>query len=223
MSLFIKICGLTRNEDVRAAVEAGANALGFILYPGSKRYVSLERLADLTACIPDTIRRVGVAVNATEAELAAAVRAGGLDIIQFHGEETDAQILAWTRTTAWRVCGLRNEDDIERAARLRVDTVLVDAVLAGARGGTGKRCDWNLAAKLAQRRRIILAGGLTPENVAEALQTVTPWGIDVSSGIEQAPGVKNQDRMRQFIRRARNAAPRRHATDKPSLEPDTSE
>jgi len=206
MRVMIKICGLTRREDVAAALAAGADALGFILYERSPRYVPLERLKSLTADVPPAVQRIGVAVNASPAALEAAVREGGLDVIQFHGDETEAVLTAWHLSETWKAIGLRTVEDVRIAVRIPARVIVVDAVDTPARGGTGTLCDWSLAADLASRRRIVLAGGLRQENVEEALTTVRPWGIDVSSGVEVVPGVKDHERIRQFVATARRTA-----------------
>lgn len=206
MILCVKICGLTRLEDVDAAVAAGADAVGFVLYERSKRYVPPARLAGLTARVPPGVLRVGVVVNATPEALVAAVAEGRLDVIQFHGDETVAGIAAFGAARAWQAVGLSGPADVERALRSPAERLVVDAAGAPERGGTGRLCDWSLAADLAQRRPVVLAGGLHPANVADAVRRVRPWGVDVSSGVEMAPGVKDPVRMRDFVATARAAA-----------------
>jgi phosphoribosylanthranilate isomerase len=203
MTPCVKICGLCRPEDVACAVAAGADCVGFVLYAKSPRYVSRERLAALAALVPAGVLRVGVVVNASATAVAEAVAAGHLDVIQFHGDEADREVAAFRLARAWRVVSLQEPADVERAAGLPGEVLVVDASSAAGRGGTGRVCDWTLAAHLAQRRRILLAGGLRPENVAEALRQVQPWGVDVSSGVEAAPGSKDHDRVRRFVAAAR--------------------
>ena len=203
VKLRVKICGLCRSEDVACAVAAGADCVGFVLYEKSPRYVCAERLAELAALVPPGVLRVGVVVNATPEAVAVAVAAGHLDVIQFHGDEADDMVAAFSLARAWRVVSLRQPADVECAARLSGEGLVVDAGNAVSRGGTGQVCDWALAALLAQRRRVLLAGGLRPENVAAAVRQVQPWGVDVSSGVESAPGIKDHDRVRRFVAAAR--------------------
>jgi phosphoribosylanthranilate isomerase len=206
MTPCVKICGLCRPEDVLCAVAAGADCVGFVLYEKSPRYVSPERLGALAALVPAGVQRVGVVVNATPAAVAEAVRVGRLDVIQFHGDETDLEVAAFHLASAWRVVNLHEAAEVERAVLTPGAALVVDVGGAAGRGGTGTVCDWALAAQLAQRRRVLLAGGLRPENVAEALRQVQPWGVDVSSGVEAAPGIKDHDRVRRFVAAARGSA-----------------
>lgn len=206
MTLLVKICGLTRPADVDMAIAAGADCLGFVLAPESPRCVSLAQLRALTAAVPAGIRRIGVVVNADRDVLAAAVEAGGLDAVQFHGDETAQALRAFTATTAWQAVALRTPGDVDAAAGSPAAIVVADAAAPGQRGGTGTLCDWGLAAALARRRAVVLAGGLRPENVADAIAAVRPYGVDVSSGIESSPGCKDPTRLRDFIAIARAAA-----------------
>ncbi|NLF16574.1 MAG: phosphoribosylanthranilate isomerase [Lentisphaerae bacterium] len=206
MTLLVKICGLTRPSDVEAAIAAGADCLGFVLAPESPRCVSLAQLRALTAAVPPGIRRIGVVVNADRDLLAAAVEAGGLDAVQFHGDETAEALRAFTATTAWQAVALRTPADVDAAAGSPAAMIVADAAAPGRRGGTGTLCDWGLAEALARRRAVVLAGGLRPENVADAIAAVRPHGVDVSSGIESSPGCKDPTRLRDFIAIARAAA-----------------
>ena len=199
----VKICGLCRPLDVTCAVAAGADCVGFVLYEKSPRYVSGARLAALSALVPPGVLRVGVVVNATPEAVAEAVATGQLDVIQFHGDETDHEVAAFRLASAWRVVRLQVLADVEHAALTPGAVLVVDAGGAAGRGGTGQVCDWALAALLARRRQVLLAGGLRPENVAEAVRQVQPWGVDVSSGVEAAPGIKDHDRVRRFVAAAR--------------------
>jgi len=209
MTVCVKICGLTRLEDVRCAVAAGADYVGFVLYERSPRYVPLEVLRRLAAAVPPTVRRVGVVVNADPAQLAQAVTAGRLDVIQFHGDETADVLRSFRLATVWQAVALRAAADVAAAADSPAEVLVADAAGHTARGGTGQVCDWTLAAQLAGRRRMLLAGGLRPETVAEAVERVRPYGVDVSSGVESSPGVKDHDRVRRFIAAAKEAAARR--------------
>jgi phosphoribosylanthranilate isomerase len=196
----IKICGITRDEDARAAAAAGADAIGFVMWSESPRYVAPAIVAGIARDVPG-VARVGVFVNAAPEVVARTVREAGLTAVQLHGDETVAE---------YRGCGapvikavtLEAEDDVGRAAELPADvTVLVDASDPVRRGGTGRIVSWSLAAELARRRPVLLAGGLSPANVAEAIDRVHPWGVDVSSGVEHAPGVKDAVAIRELCLR----------------------
>jgi phosphoribosylanthranilate isomerase len=206
MKTKLKFCGLTRRGDIDCAIACGADYLGFVLYPRSPRYVSPEQLAALVRGLPHSPRRVGVAVNADPILLREAIEAGGLHIIQFHGEETPEQLAAFHHAGAWKAIPLGAPRDLEIAAAfIHTDRLVVDAAGNAARGGTGQRCDWTLAAELARTRPVLLAGGLTPANVAGAIRLVQPDGVDVSSGVEEAPGYKNHEAMRAFAAAVRDA------------------
>lgn len=203
MNVQVKICGLTRPEDVRCVAECGAEFAGFVLYEKSKRYVAPARLRDLTRLLPASVIKVGVVVNVSLAFALAALELGGLDVIQFCGDEPDTTIEGVPR--AWRAVGLASPEDVAQALGVPGEAVLVDSIGNGSHGGTGRQCDWELASALAAQRPTILAGGLTPENVAEAVRQVRPLAVDVASGVEAAPGIKDHDKIRAFIRSARNA------------------
>jgi len=203
MSVQVKICGLTRAEDVRCVAECEAEFAGFILYEKSRRYVSPRQIRELTRLLPASTTKVGVVVNASPAFATEACAVGGLDLIQFCGDEPVETVAAMPR--AWRAVGLADEDAVRQALALPGEAVLVDSISDGAHGGTGRRCDWRLAALLAGQRTTVLAGGLNPANVAEAVRQVRPFAVDVASGVETAPGIKDHDKIRAFVRNARNA------------------
>ena len=205
MKTEIKFCGLTRRGDIDCAIACGADYIGFILYPRSPRYVPPERLAALVRDLPARPLRVGVAVNAEPALLEDAIEAGQLDVIQFHGDESPAQLAAFRLAVPWKAIPLGAPADLEYARAFAVERLVADAAGARGRGGTGERCDWKLAARLARERSIFLAGGLRPDNAAEAIRAVRPRGVDVSSGVESAPGQKNQQAMRAFAEAVRQA------------------
>lgn len=187
----IKICGLTRRADVDAAVSAGAWALGFVCWTGSERAVAASQIRELTADVPSGVRRVGVVVNPTVDEARQLIVDGPLTAIQLHGEESSSQFLS-LGVEVFKAVALDTDAALDRALALPPDvTVLVDAHDPVRRGGTGGRADWARAAVLAARRPVILAGGLRPGNVRDAIDQVGPWAIDVSSGVESAPGIKD--------------------------------
>ncbi|MFM9269147.1 phosphoribosylanthranilate isomerase [Halomonas elongata] len=193
----VKFCGLTRPEDVDAAVALGADALGFVLWPGSKRAIELDRLAELVARVPAFVTRVGLFVDPEPEWVERA--AEHLDLLQFHGDESPSRCAASGRP--WiKALRMRDDLDLEVAARdyEAARALLLDAYRPGVPGGTGETFDWSrIPATLA--KPVILAGGLTPANVAEAIATVTPFAVDVSGGIEAAPGRKDVAAMTAFL------------------------
>jgi phosphoribosylanthranilate isomerase len=195
----VKICGITNLEDALMAVEAGADALGFVFFKGSSRYVAPEAAAIIIAALPPFIQTVGLFVNEELSVVNSVADLCGLDLVQLHGEETPAFCDAVQRRVikAFRVKDSTVLDDM---AAYQVAGYLLDAWSPVAHGGTGTTFNWDIAARAAVSRRIILAGGLTPENVAGAIASVKPYAVDVSSGVESAPGKKVAERVSRFIR-----------------------
>jgi phosphoribosylanthranilate isomerase len=192
--MLIKICGLTRLEDAEAAVALGATALGFVFWPKSPRFIDPFRARAIVAALPPFVGAVGVFVNQPADYVNGVASLVGLSAVQLHGDE-DATTAAAIRRPV--VKAISSSDGAE--AWPDRYTLLLDAHDAELRGGTGRTTDWTRAASLAARRRIVLAGGLRPENVAEAIRAVKPFGIDVSSGVEDAPGIKNQARLKALF------------------------
>ncbi|MBB3331954.1 phosphoribosylanthranilate isomerase [Halomonas campaniensis] len=197
----VKLCGLTRPEDVDAAVAAGADALGFVLWPGSRRAVDEARLAELAERVPAFVTRVGLFVD-QDPELIERC-AAHLDLLQFHGDEPPAVCEGAPRP--W-IKALRMRDGLDlpaaAAAYGGARALLLDAYRPGVPGGTGETFDWSrIPASLA--KPVILAGGLSADNVAEAIARVTPFAVDVSGGVEAAPGVKDAERIRAFLEAVR--------------------
>ena len=188
----IKICGITRAEDAEAAVAAGASAIGFVFWPDSPRRVGLEVAKQIASTTKVTT--VGVFVDQPADEVNAIAEAVGLDVVQLHGIESVDYARAITRPV-WKALTLDAPIDAWPADI----TILLDAHDPIRRGGTGKTIDWKRAAGIAQRRKVILAGGLKPENVGDALAQVQPYGIDVSSGVEQEPGIKDVERLKALF------------------------
>lgn len=190
---FVKICGITRLEDARAALDAGANAIGFIFWPKSARYIDPARARAIIASLPEPVLAIGVFVNQPSDEVNEAASRAGVNAVQLHGDETPGAAGAITRPVIKALAGAALSGATERWPR--GTTILVDAHDPEQRGGTGQQADWKTAAQLARTRRVLLAGGLTPENVAQAIAEVRPYGIDVSSGVEAAPGIKALDKL----------------------------
>ena len=205
MEIGVKVCGITRAEDAALAIDLGAMALGFVLWPKSPRVVSIAAARRIAETVPASVLRVGVFVNAGVDDVAAALRDASLDVAQLHGDEAVAPYLdAGLRVI--RAVPLTSEADVEAASALPAAvTTLVDAADVIRRGGTGARANWTLAAGLAARRPVMLAGGLRPENVAEAVRAVRPFAIDVSSGVEARPGIKDEARLRALVAAVRAA------------------
>ena len=206
----VKICGITRREDAEAAVAAGADALGFNLFPGSKRFISLDDNADWIRDLPPFVSRVAILVNASlhEAKRVAAHRA--IDLVQLHGDEDEAYCREFARCGRPFIKALRARDlnDLDKATRFSTKYVLLDAYVPGVFGGTGAPIDLRLAAELTQRYEsldVILAGGLTSDSVAYAVRHVRPFAVDVASGVETEPGEKDKSLMAAFIRAAKRA------------------
>lgn len=206
----IKICGLTRLADAVAAVEAGADALGFVFVPGTPRAVTVTQAAALVRALPPLVTKVGLFVNAEPSLVRDTVAAVGLDTVQLHGEEAPEFAAEFRgRTKVIKAFRVRDAASLSvlPAYRESVDAFLLDAFVAGAHGGTGAKFDWSLALPAkALGVPVILAGGITPDNAAEAVRQVRPFALDVSSGVEAAPGQKDPEKIRRLIREARAAA-----------------
>jgi phosphoribosylanthranilate isomerase len=203
----VKICGITSAADARAACEAGANSLGLNFYDQSPRHVSIADATKIREHVPDGIETVGVFVNLAAAEVVATCASVGLDAAQLHGDESPRIVSDISRRVrvikAFRVKADFALDTLELYPEAYA--FLLDASQAGQYGGTGHTTDWALARRAAAAHRIILAGGLKPENVAAAIRVVRPWAVDVASGVESKPGKKDHTRIREFIRAVRSA------------------
>ena len=200
----IKICGLTRPEDVRAAVDSGADAIGFVFYPPSPRAVSFEQAAELAALLPPFVTAVGLFVNPERTFVTEALSKVPLQLLQFHGDEPDAECARHGRP--WiKAARMRPGVDLIEFSTLHPGArgILVDAFVDGY-GGGGKTFDWSLI-PAGLDRPLILSGGLDPDNVAEAVRQLRPWAVDVSSGVESAKGIKDAARIAAFIAGVRNA------------------
>jgi phosphoribosylanthranilate isomerase len=199
----IKICGIKTVSDALAAMDAGADLLGFNFYPKSPRYIDVGRCRDIMSVMRKYghITYVGVFVNASAAEVRATMETCGLSLAQLHGDETPDMLAALKGKAFKAFRGVPRHPD--NFARDSAPALLVDASVKGAYGGTGVTADWESAAELAKRYPILLAGGLTPENVAGAVRQVKPWGVDVASGVESAPGEKDEAKLSAFVKAVR--------------------
>lgn len=192
----VKICGITRPEDGRAAAAAGAAAIGLVFWPRSPRAIDVDAARAIVAALPAGVPAIGVFVNQTVEEINEAVERAGLFGVQLHGDEPIADI-ARIRRPVIRSMTLEDAgrmDDFPPGV-----TLLLDATDSDRRGGTGRAIDWAAARPIARRRPIVLAGGLTDANVGEAIHAVAPYAVDVSSGVEVSPGVKDHARIRAFM------------------------
>ena len=204
MSVRVKICGITRTDDAFAAVEAGADAIGFIYYEPSPRNVPIRVAADIIRQLPPFIAKVGVFVNAAEEVVRRAVGECGIDTLQFHGDETPEFCRRFSPLKTYKAFRLENLESLSALSRYPTDAWLLDSFVAGKPGGTGAKFNWDLAIESKKHGRpIILAGGLTPENVADAVRRVWPFAVDVSSGVESSPGGKDHTKLRRFIAAAK--------------------
>ena len=203
----IKICGITREEDALTAAWLGVDALGFIFTRKSPRYIEPEVAARITATLPPFIARVGVFVDADEETVITTARIAGIDTVQLHGSETP-DFCGRMPFPVIKALGLRPDFDYSLLEAYPVAGILLDSWDKGLQGGSGIIGDWNLARRITDRcRTVILAGGLGPSNVESAVETVQPYGIDLNSGVEIMPGVKNPHKMREAVRIIRNRRP----------------
>ena len=200
----VKICGITNSEDARAAVECGADALGFVFFRESPRFVTPEDASSIIRSLPAFVVSVGVFVNERRQDIESILSYTGVDVVQLHGDETpDMCMLSRRVVKAFRVKSLDSLAPIERFRGL-VSAFLLDTYTPDTLGGTGRIFNWDVALEAKQFGRVILAGGLTPDNVAAAVDHVRPYAVDVSSGVELRKGKKDHDRMKRFIERAKS-------------------
>jgi phosphoribosylanthranilate isomerase len=204
--MFVKICGITRVEDAEAAVACGANALGFVFWPRSPRCIDARRAQAIVATLPPFVTPVGVFVDQPAEEVNAIVSMAGLGAVQLHGNERPDYARLIQRPVVKSVAIGTSEPpaiDIWPSNVL----ILLDVHDPVRRGGTGQTVDWTAAGEIAGRRRAVLAGGLNAENVAEAIARVRPFGIDVSSGVEASPGIKDQARLKALFEAVHGSSP----------------
>lgn len=205
--MYVKVCGITHLDDALAALAAGVDWLGFNFVPQSRRFVDVAQARQIIERVRGKILAVAVVANLPTKEALELLSATGADRLQLHGDEPAEQLLALGER-AFKAVRVGDTEDVERAAQFPGQPLLVDAKVAGQLGGTGHTIDWPLVAPLARRRQLILAGGLTPDNVERAVRLVQPWGVDTASGVDDArdPRRKDPEKMRSFVAAARRAA-----------------
>ena len=201
----IKICGIKTVHDALSAIDAGADMLGFNFYPKSPRYITVGHCRDIMSVMRKYghITYVGVFVNASVAEVRATMETCALTLAQLHGDETPEMLNSLYGKAFKAFRGI--PESLNGFVREDAPAFLVDAVVKGAYGGTGAKADWSAAAELSKYYPLLLAGGLTPENVTEAVRRVKPWGVDVASGVESSPGVKDLSKIKDFVQAVRSA------------------
>jgi phosphoribosylanthranilate isomerase len=205
MTTRIKICGITRNEDAVAAAKAGADAIGFVFYRNSPRFVDPQRAKAIAAGIPPFISTVGLFVDANAADVEASLGVFRVDYLQFHGDETPDYCRQFGVPFVKAIRVRQGLDLLQYAINFgAARALLLDAFVAGVPGGTGQGFDWSLIPRNLPLP-IVLSGGLSPDNITEAVRTVRPWAVDVSSGVEVTKGIKDAEKIQQFIRGVRNA------------------
>ena len=199
----LKICGMTRVGDALHAVREGATAIGFVFWKGSPRYIEPDRAGEIAAAMPATVTTVGVFVNEPVDAIRETARIAGLRMVQLHGEETPA----FVRRLDQPVMRAVTLDTLGEATETwpAETTLLLDSTDPSRRGAGRAAVDWPRAAAITRGRRVVLAGGLTPDNIEEAIATVRPIGVDVASGVESAPGVKDLDKVARFLANAQSA------------------
>ena len=204
----IKICGITNPQCALDAIEAGADALGFNGFEGSKRFIDLDAASAWMAQLPPFITRVAVLVNPTPSQAQATLELPGIDLLQFHGDESLEFCAPFARHGFIKALTARDRASLTLATQYGATGVLLDAFVPGSYGGTGHLIDLELAAEFVRQNpalRVILSGGLTPDNVAQAVHVVRPYGVDVASGVESHPCKKDPARMRDFIAAVRES------------------
>ena len=201
--MFVKICGITSEDDALLAVAMGADAVGFVFAP-SPRQIAPQQAYDITRRLPPEVLTVGVFRDELPGRVVEIAHKAGVKAVQLHGRETPEQTVEVANSIRWVIKAFSaTSNELRHADKYGTDLVLVDAPTPG----SGRLFDWGLASDVSPNVRMILAGGLDPDNVADAVKIVEPWGVDVSTGVEASPGVKDPTKVRRFIVNARAAAP----------------
>ena len=202
----IKICGITRLEDAKASVRAGCDALGFVFYKESPRYIALDAFKVIVKELPPFVTKTGLFVNADPAEIEEAIQSGLVNVLQFHGDETPDFCRQFNFPYIKAVAVSSSVDLIQYAKDFHdAEALLLDAYHEHLKGGTGQTFDWNLIPQTLSKP-IVLAGGLTVDNVKEAIKKVKPYAVDVSGGVEESKGIKNSLKIQAFIKETQDAA-----------------
>lgn len=204
MTTKVKICGITNIDDALDAIELGADYLGFIFYPESKRFISPEKFAEILDDIPFEIKKVGVFVNSDPEMVIDLAVEFELDFLQFHGDEKPEYCNQFGRPFI-KAIRPQNISDLEAIKKYECEFVLIDSFVQGSFGGTGIVSNWDLARKAKDYKPLFLSGGLKTENVQTAISTVQPFAVDVCSGVEQRPGIKDYHKMEEFIKRVKGS------------------
>ncbi|MDH3976674.1 MAG: phosphoribosylanthranilate isomerase [Deltaproteobacteria bacterium] len=201
----VKICGITKLEDALAAAECGAHALGFVFFRKSPRYIEPDKALEIINQLPPFITPVGLFVNEAESRVWDILNTTGINVVQFHGDEAPPYTESF-QVRVIKAIRVKSEESLSAAAAYSCSSILLDAWSPQAYGGTGKKFDWDILRRIGINKRVILAGGLNPDNVAYAIKLVKPYGVDVSSGVEISPGIKDHEKIKCFIERVQEAA-----------------
>lgn len=205
----VKICGITNEEDALRAADCGADALGFIFYPLSPRYIKPVDVRKLIRVLPVELVKVGVFVNEKTDEIKKVMKYCGLDMIQLHGDEKPEFCREFPSAQVIKAVELKNEADFVYAKSYHVGAILVDSRHAGLYGGTGRKANWDFACRIKNKKPLILSGGLNEDNIAQAIKDVAPHALDINSGVESEPGKKDHAKLARIfdIIRAVDTAP----------------
>ena len=209
----IKICGITNKEDALCAAGCGADALGFIFYPPSPRYIEPEEALRIIEELPANVARVGVFVNEDAKEVKRIAKLCNLDFVQLHGDESVEYCRNFPSEMIIKAIELRNESNLHSAVRYNAAAILVDSREVGLYGGTGKKANWDLALQIKRKKSLILSGGLNADNVQEALKKVAPHVLDINSGVEIKPGKKDHKKLAEIFDIIRRADARQNETE----------
>ncbi len=198
MKVKVKICGITNPEDAMKAVEYGADALGFVFFRGSPRYIEPQKASEIIRFLPPFVSKVGVFVNENPREILKIIALTGIDTIQLHGDERPESLIYTQKVI--KAIRVRELSDLEPLKEFKeADAFLLDTYSAEAYGGTGQIFNWDIAVEAKRYGRVILAGGLNPDNIERAIRWVHPYGVDVSGGVEKEKGIKDHRKLRAFI------------------------
>ena len=200
----VKICGITNLDDAEASTLAGADAIGFIFYPESPRCITPDRAREISGKLPRRVCRVGVFVDQDVEGVRRIAQICGLDFIQLHGNESPDYCRAFSPSVLIKAVSIQKEEDLALLKDYPVRAILADAHDPVRRGGIGKTCDWNLARKAGERHRLILSGGLNPQNILPAIEKVRPLAVDIGSGVEARPGKKDPGKIKELMAAVRS-------------------